>query len=188
MDQRFEKLYCSRWNIGFIEQPVAEIMTGAETEFDVKWVKHRLTDRFFADPFILSVEGGVIKVLVEEYFYNTKKGIITLLEVDAATYELRRRKVVLEQPYHQSFPYIHRDGDRIYVLPEASESAFIGMSMTQRVRSWSIGSWWLKSRCSTARLWSWMANGGCYAPSVANTATVDCLSLSLNGLKVRTRL
>lgn len=38
-------------------------MTGAETEFDVKWVKHRLTDRFFADPFILSVEGGVIKVL-----------------------------------------------------------------------------------------------------------------------------
>lgn len=77
---------------------------------------------FFADPFILSVEGGVIKVLVEEYFYNTKKGIITLLEVDAATYELRRRKVVLEQPYHQSFPYIHRDGDRIYVLPEASAS------------------------------------------------------------------
>lgn len=119
---RFEKLYCSRWNIGFIEQPVAEIVTGAETEFDVKWVKHRLTDRFFADPFILSVEGGVIKVLVEEYFYNTKKGIITLLEVDAATYELRRRKVVLEQPYHQSFPYIHRDGDRIYVLPEASAS------------------------------------------------------------------
>lgn len=46
MDQRFEKLYCTRWNIGFIEQPVAEIMTGAETEFDVKWVKHRLTDRF----------------------------------------------------------------------------------------------------------------------------------------------
>lgn len=122
MKHRFDKLYCSRWNIGFIEQPVAEIMTGAETEFDVKWVKHRLTDRFFADPFILSVEGGVIKELVEEYFYNTKKGIITLLEVDAATYELRRRKVVLEQPYHQSFPYIHRDGDRIYVLPEASAS------------------------------------------------------------------
>lgn len=45
MDQRFEKLYCSRWNIGFIEQPVTEIMTGAETEFDVKWVKLRLTDR-----------------------------------------------------------------------------------------------------------------------------------------------
>lgn len=30
--------------------------------------------------------------------------------------------MVLEQPYHQSFPYIHRDGDRIYVLPEASAS------------------------------------------------------------------
>lgn len=118
----FEKLMCSRWNIGFIEKPVVEIMTNGETEFDVKWVSHRLTDRFFADPFILSIGDGVIKVLVEEYFYNTKKGIITLLEVDATTYKLLRRKVVLEQPFHQSFPYIHRSEGKVYVLPEASAS------------------------------------------------------------------
>lgn len=128
-------------------------------------------------------------MLVEEYFYNTKKGIITLLEVDAATYELRRRKVVLEQPYHQSFPYIHRDGDRIYVLPEASESGCLyryeyDAESEELVNRQLV----VEEPLLDSTFVELDGNGGCYAPSVANTATVDCLSLSLNGLKVRTRL
>lgn len=97
--------------------------------------------------------------------------------------------MVLEQPYHQSFPYIHRDGDRIYVLPEASASGCLyryeyDAESEELVNRQLV----VEEPLLDSTFVELDGNGGCYAPSVADTATVDCLSLSPNGLKVRTRL
>ena len=89
----------------------------------VHWVKHQYKDRFFADPFILSADEAVIYVLVEEFPYYDKRGIISILIVDRNTYELRDKKVILKQPFHMSFPFIMRKKDgEIWVAPEASQS------------------------------------------------------------------
>lgn len=117
-----EKLWCVMWNIGFVEKSIEQLATDGEEVVEVKWLKHGYNDRFFADPFMLSGDERVIRVLVEEYFYHTKRGVISLLEVDAKNYELRRRKVVLECSWHQSFPFIQRIGDKVYVVPEAANS------------------------------------------------------------------
>ena len=117
------KLTYNTWNIGFIESSAEDIVKSDATIVHVHWVKHSYKDRFFADPFILSVDDKVIKVLVEDFPYYKKRGIITLLTVDRKTYELIDKKVVLDQPFHMSYPFIMRKANgEVWVAPEASQS------------------------------------------------------------------
>lgn len=116
-------LYYYTWNIGFVEKNISDIILDDNSRLNVKWVNHNYQDRFFADPFILDSNENEIKVLVEEYPYFRKKGIISLLIVDRKNLNLLSRKVVLEQPFHMSYPYIQRDcNDISWIAPEASMS------------------------------------------------------------------
>ena len=114
------KLSFHRWNIGFIEKPANEIVSTDKTA--VKWLKHNYYDRFFADPFILDHNENIIEVLVEEYPFFSRKGIISLLTIDRMTFELKDKRTIIDQPYHQSYPFILRLKDKTYIIPEASES------------------------------------------------------------------
>jgi hypothetical protein len=118
------KFYYHTWNIGFIERGIEDVVAGEETAFPVHWVKHNYKDRFFADPFLLSADDKCLKVLVEDFPYYHKKGMISLLTVDRKTYQLLDRKVVLKQPFHMSYLFIFRnaDGSVKWVAPEASQS------------------------------------------------------------------
>lgn len=111
------------WNIGFVERSIEDVVTSNDTILQVHWVKHNYKDRFFADPFILSVDEKEIKVLVEDFPYYDKVGMISLLVVNRKTYELKERKVVLKQPFHMSYPFIQRkENGEFWVAPEASMS------------------------------------------------------------------
>lgn len=118
------KLYYHTWNIGFIEQSIESVVKSKKGEFHVHWVKHNYKDRFFADPFLLSADDKHLKVLVEDFPYYHKKGMISLLTIDRKTYNLLERKVILKQPFHMSYPFIMRDngGNVKWVAPEASMS------------------------------------------------------------------
>lgn len=119
----FDKAYYHTWNIGFIEADAKSIVSSGDRQVEVHWVKHNYKDRFFADPFILSVNERVIKVLVEDFPYYNKKGVISLLTIDRKTYTLMEKKIVLEQPFHMSYPFILRkENGEFWVAPEASQS------------------------------------------------------------------
>lgn len=119
----FSKLFYHTWNIGFIEQPIEEILLSDSSQVKVHWVKHNLKDRFFADPFILSIDDNVINVLVEDFPYYYKRGRISLLVIDRKTYKLIEKKEVLKLPFHMSYPFImHKSDGSIWVAPEASQS------------------------------------------------------------------
>lgn len=118
-----DKAYYHTWNIGFVELSIEDIVKSDSTQIPVHWVKHSYKDRFFADPFILSVDEKEIRVLVEDFPYYDKRGVISLLKIDRKTYTLLQRQVVLKQPYHMSYPFILRkDKGDILVAPEASQS------------------------------------------------------------------
>lgn len=111
------------WNIGFVERSIEDVVTSNDTELQVHWVKHNYKDRFFADPFILSADENEIRVLVEDFPYYDKVGMISLLAVDRKTYELKERKVILKQSFHMSYPFIQRkENGKLWVAPEASMS------------------------------------------------------------------
>lgn len=107
------------WALGFVRGGLPSIMDGEHFECD--WVKMP-KGRWFADPFILDVTDDEILLLVEDYAYATKKGVISLLHIDRATMEITSHKVLLELPTHLSFPAIWRKDDHIYVYPESAKS------------------------------------------------------------------
>ena len=118
-----DRLYYYTWNIGFIERRIGDIVLSQGEEEMVKWVHHPYKDRFFADPFILSIDDKVIKVLVEDFPYYDKRGLISVLTIDRKSFKLIDKKIVLKQPFHMSYPFIMRKKDgEIWVAPEASQS------------------------------------------------------------------
>ncbi|MEY8589980.1 hypothetical protein AALK14_00840 [Butyricimonas hominis] len=105
------------WNIG--------LTSFIDTDFSlarISWLKHSYRDRFFADPFLLSVNEDFVEVLVEEFFYSEWRGVITLLVIDRKTTQLLERKVILELATHLSFPFIIEEKGEVFVLPENAAS------------------------------------------------------------------
>ena len=96
-----------RWTLGFIEEPLYDIVKG--NHINVHYLKHNYCDRWFADPWILEVNDDTIKVLVEEkHFGQYQKGYISIMTVSRHTYELLKLETLLQLPTHLSFPAINR--------------------------------------------------------------------------------
>jgi len=127
------KLFYFIWNIGFIESDIDSIILSDETLLEVKWLNHPYKDRFFADPFILSITDQFIYVLVEEFVFSEKKGIISKLKIDK-NYNLVGREIICEQSFHQSYPFILKNGDYVNVIPEASQSGCLFMYQYDSVK------------------------------------------------------
>ena len=118
LSQIYHSLY-DEWNIGFMAVDAGILNTNVP---EIKWMRHRYKDRWFADPQILSIDNGIIKVLVEEFVFSRDIGQIALLNVDMATYELIGRKEILSLSTHLSFPQVLRDSNKVFIYPENGES------------------------------------------------------------------
>lgn len=119
-----KKFSANRWALGFVRGGMDAVMNSDHLECD--WVKMP-KDRWFADPFILDVTEKEIHLLVEEYAYAMRKGVISLLHINRATMEIISRKVLLELSTHLSFPAILRKDGHIYVYPESANSGKLDM-------------------------------------------------------------
>lgn len=108
------------WNLGFIEEGLEVTLNNKRPK--IHWVKKRFHDRWFADPFILSVTDHDIIILAEEYCYSVKRGRIARVVIDRHTYKEKCFEIILELPTHLSFPFIIRQNGKIYLVPENSAS------------------------------------------------------------------
>ena len=120
----------SKWAIGFVHGGLPSIMDGVSQNEDcrlkIDWVKMP-DDRWYADPFVLDVTDEEILLLVEDYAYEIRKGVISLLHIDRASMEITSRKVLLEKPWHLSFPAIWRKNGHIYVSPESAGNGMLDL-------------------------------------------------------------
>lgn len=113
-------VYEQHWTIGFIEEPIQNIISNKP--YVVHYVKGMPKDRWFADPFILDYNDSYIYVLVEEFCYSVRRGRIAKLEIARNDYRLVDYKILLDKTTHLSFPFIFRENGQIYVCPENSAS------------------------------------------------------------------
>lgn len=113
-------IYEQHWTLGFIEQPLKDIVEGKP--YETTYVKGMPHDRWFADPFILDYDEDKIQVLVEEFSYNIRRGRIARLSIDRKSYRLLEYKIILDLPTHLSFPFILRKNGKVYICPENSAS------------------------------------------------------------------
>lgn len=73
---------------------------------------------FWADPFIVPHAGG-LAVFFEELVYRENRGKISVVHID----ESGRRgdaRTVLDKPWHLSYPFMRREGGKLFMLPESS--------------------------------------------------------------------
>lgn len=105
-----------KWGLAFIETPLDQILCGVKPK--IRWVHNPYTDRWFADPFILSYNNSEINLLVEEFSYNSGVGRIARVTVNRKTMSISGMKILLELPTHLSFPFIIRQNGKILVMPE----------------------------------------------------------------------
>ena len=122
--KKIGNLATESWAIGFVRGGMQSVMES--DHLDIDWVKMP-EDRWFADPFVLDVTDKEILLLVEDYPYAIKKGIISLLHINRSTMEITARKEILELPTHLSFPAIWRKDGHIYVYPESGLSGRLDM-------------------------------------------------------------
>lgn len=113
-------LILQRWNIGFTETPLADILEGKPIQYN--WMRHGFKNRWFADPFLLDVTDKEYVVLAEDFEDERGYAVISKLVVNRQTLELKEVKQLLDRGTHLSFPVIRREGNEVWVYPENSES------------------------------------------------------------------
>ena len=74
-------------------------------------------DRAWADPHIV-YNNNKYYIFIEEFLYKTRKAHISVIVMDeSGSYESPR--VVLDRPYHLSYPFVFEHGGDIYMIPES---------------------------------------------------------------------
>ena len=121
-----------RWQIAFAERNWSGL------DFSKAKILRNPKGVFLADPFTISVD-GVDYLFVEEFPFDTRKGVISAYRFENG--EPKRIGVVLEEPFHLSFPFVFEHNGEIYMVPEAGG----GRSVTL-YRATSFPSVWVKEK------------------------------------------
>jgi hypothetical protein len=78
---------------------------------------------YYADPFLIQ-EAGKHWLFFEDYRYATAHGVLACAEVSADG-SVGTAQLVLEQPYHLSYPCLLRESGELYMLPETLGNATV---------------------------------------------------------------
>ena len=77
---------------------------------------------YWADPFLFETDGEVF-LFFEEFDYGTHRGHISVGRLDGTGFELIGPAHVT--PHHLSYPYVFRQGDDIFMMPETHQAGRI---------------------------------------------------------------
>ena len=105
------------WQVGYARKDFNKV------DFkNTKKIKN-LKNRYFADPFVIN-ENSKDFIFVEDFNYKTKKGSISVIEIDQEDNQKIYEKIINEN-FHMSFPFIFKYKDVYYLIPETQETKSI---------------------------------------------------------------
>ncbi len=109
--------FYEKWNIGIVKSPIHEFLeTGRKPV--IKWLPSPERRKFNADPFAIMIEKDIY-IFFEEYDYSILKGYISTIKIHKGVVSIPEK--VWESPFHISYPYIVKDKNNIYCIPETSQ-------------------------------------------------------------------
>ena len=116
MDYHKLPFFAESWNVAFRKKKKDSVLDDLGSPFTVI----RNSDRYWAaDPFVYEY-GDDVYVFAELYDYVSRKGIIGYYILNKAN---SKWTPVITEPYHLSFPYVFREDDQIFIMPESSQSS-----------------------------------------------------------------
>ncbi|WP_334184909.1 glucosamine inositolphosphorylceramide transferase family protein [Novosphingobium sp.] len=108
------------WRCAIVTRPLDRVLAGDYGPQELTWFPEEPEFTFLADPFGFD-DGSHLHVFAEQYDYRTRHGVIERLTFDC---ELRLvdRRLVLEEPWHLSYPQVFAGEGAVWMLPEAHRS------------------------------------------------------------------
>lgn len=92
--------------------------------------------RFLADPFVFKYNDSNY-IFVEDFFFKDNKGRISVLKINADKQEFL--DVIIEEDFHLSFPYVFKDDNKVYMIPESHENQDIRLyKCTDFPKKWEL--------------------------------------------------
>ncbi len=85
---------------------------------------------YFADPFVFARDGRHY-LFVEEYLHAQGKGVISLMTIERDG-TVSPSTVILERPYHLSYPFVFEHGGEIYMIPETGAARRVELYRAER--------------------------------------------------------
>lgn len=110
------------WSIGVYEGETPFELTDPQTIVNPVLTADDVTDidaKFVADPFLM-IEDNHYTMFFEVLDRSSDKGVIAYAESqDGLTWEYKN--VILDEPFHLSYPYVFKWEDEYYLVPESYE-------------------------------------------------------------------
>lgn len=152
---------CDIWRVGIVRAPISQVAATGLAGRDLTWLPEESSFRFLADPFGLWRDGS-LHLFAEAYDYRTRHGVIDHLSFDRDL-RLQRRRTVLREDWHLSYPYVFEADGATWMLPEAHRSGALTLyraeAFPDRWQAWATialdvvpidatpvwheGKWWL---------------------------------------------
>jgi len=110
------------WSIGIYEGPSAFDLHGSSNVVNPVLTARDVTDidaAFVADPFVL-VDDAIYHMFFEVWNSATGQGDIALA-TSADGFHWEYEQVVIDEPFHLSYPYVFRWEDDIFLIPESEQ-------------------------------------------------------------------
>jgi hypothetical protein len=94
-----------------------------------RWIEDD-RQRYYADPFLFE-DSGIDYLFCEEFPYATGKGVISVFALEENGNPGSPR-VVLERPYHLSYPLVFRHEGQIWMMPESGQNRTVELYRAER--------------------------------------------------------
>jgi hypothetical protein len=113
------KFYTKYWNIYLAHINSADLVLNDFENIKFTTVLIKVSNRFFADPFVFKNNDGSLNVICEDYSYF-KYGKISMSTFDQ-NFKLIASKELLDIGSHLSYPNVFVQNGKTYIMPESSK-------------------------------------------------------------------
>ena len=111
---------CDLWRIGVVAAAIADVARAVSLDaFQIDWLDEPANFAFEADPFAI-LRGDTLHLFAEAFDYRERHGRIVHRTIDPDG-TVSPPRVVVEEPWHLSYPALVEDDGETYMLPEASK-------------------------------------------------------------------
>ena len=107
------------WIVGIVKQPILEFINNPNKK-EIIWIHPEKSYQFIADPFGIW-HNNQLYLFFEFLDYRYKKGRIDCIVFDKYFKKISEH-IALKNDSHLSYPFIIKDNNEIYMIPESSKS------------------------------------------------------------------
>lgn len=107
------------WDVAYVDAPIKDFIEDpSRYASQVRWLRRKHLSSYYADPFVITTSKDTY-LFFESYDYKSGRGHISAA---LKSEKFKVVHIVLEKPFHLSYPFVFEYDGKVYCLPEANES------------------------------------------------------------------